>query len=43
VTKEDFILKLLGEGREYLKMILPVFLAWHLPSPSLKKASKEEG
>lgn len=34
---KDFALKLLQEGREYIKLLLPIVLAWHIPSPKYGK------
>lgn len=40
----QFILKLMQESREWVKLLLPAFLAWHLNPPKWKKdVSKEEG
>lgn len=33
----ELVLKYLAIGLEYLKIILPVLLAWHLPQPSYMK------
>jgi hypothetical protein len=42
MNTKEFILKLLDQGREYLKMLLPVFLAWRIP-PNPWPKKKEEG
>ena len=36
-SHEQFILELLKEGRAYLALILPAFLAWLVPSPKYGK------
>ena len=42
MSKEEFFLKLLQEGRDWLKELLPAFIAWHLPAPK-KKEKNEQG
>lgn len=45
MTNKEFILKLLEEGKGYLKMLLPFIVGWHMPQPKWlkKKTNKEEG
>jgi hypothetical protein len=37
MSTKEFILKLIEEGREYLKIILPALLALHIPAPKWMK------
>lgn len=47
MSSGEIVLKYMVIGLEYLKVILPVLLAWHLPAPSYMKpqapVAKEEG
>ena len=42
MNSKEFILKLLQEGREYLKIILPAFISWHLKPPPWVKNDKPD-
>jgi hypothetical protein len=37
MSTREFILKLLIECREYLKLILPAIIAWHMPPPNWRR------
>ena len=37
MTTQQFILNLLQEGREWMKLILPALLALHIPAPRYGK------
>jgi len=37
MTSQEFIIKLLEEGREWAKLLLPALLALHIPAPSYGK------
>lgn len=41
MSKQEFILKLLEEGREYIKLILPAVLALFVQPPRIGK--KDDG
>lgn len=33
MTKQEFVLKLLQEGREWLQLLLPFVVGWHMKQP----------
>lgn len=33
MSKGEFVLRLLHEGREWAKLIVPALITWHLPQP----------
>lgn len=37
MTKTEIFFKILDEGREYLKLILPALITWHCPQPKWMK------
>lgn len=37
MSKEEFYLHLLQEGKEYLKIIIPFLIALHMPQPNYMK------
>lgn len=42
MTKVQIILTVIREGREWIKILLPPFIAWHLKAPNWGK-KREEG
>jgi hypothetical protein len=36
-SNQEFVLKLLAVGKEYFQMLLPILMAWLVPSPLGKK------
>lgn len=42
-TKEQFIIELLKEGREWFTAILTFLLGWHIKQPSWIKGKNDNG
>lgn len=42
MTRQEFILQLIAEGKDYLKMVLTFLVGWHLKQPGYMKKNNDK-